>query len=626
MTKRNLLLVSLLLVFGLSASATGLPAATGISFDASPTFNEIRTEGQSEATGTLSIYYLGGASSIASGSTFVITYNEPIAELGTTTTYAVTVGGICGPTGQNVYSITSITHTVYPGSLYPTYTGTLGPGTLNTVTLTFSSPCTGLTTSSNALISIAVRVVANVLPVSWPIAATINPAVGGNSFSTITGQSSTYGFEVAETAPGPALSISFKEGPEQVLTCIGIKDDSGTPYDNDFSLYIVENWIDALTSHSDEYVLEADGYSTTGSGPTIVATNGSEILITLSGIPSGVGVAARWPYPCEDFSTKDPNYCAGGNLYFSDLAASGITGGMESFFYRIHSTNVSVVEGAYFGFKLWSHGPLPPNALTPQGYQIWATVSLTDNHQPSGDFGFSTLETATTDMPYFVTNEGAPFSVVEFSDCVTSLLFPYINAYWSGTGTAFANFGTGIDFANTTLDPFALPGTTNGTSYLYPNMESGSAVPQYGSCTFYFYPSTTTGTVKVASPDTTQTVTVTPGTPEVFITPVIPAGGSFAFDVASSVPGGAGKTGYAIAICNFQNAYGYAEIYDNYTLGSPTATLAYLAYVLPDPSFYPRSPAGDALGEEAGAPLNFNKKMLKFFMLNESGLCTRGRE
>ncbi len=67
-------------------------------------------------------------------------------------------------------------------------------------------------------------------------------------------------------------------------------------------------------------------------------------------------------------------------------------------------------------------------------------------------------------------------------------------------------------------------------------------------------------------------------------------------------------TGYAIAICGFQNAHGFAEIYDNYvnlaTTG-PTATLGYLADVLPDPAFYPRSPAGDLLGETAIAPLGF---------------------
>jgi hypothetical protein len=76
----------------------------------------------------------------------------------------------------------------------------------------------------------------------------------------------------------------------------------------------------------------------------------------------------------------------------------------------------------------------------------------------------------------------------------------------------------------------------------------------------------------------------------------------------------AGNTGYAIAICAFQNAYGFAEIYDNYGIGAPTATLGYLAYILPNPAFYHRSPAGDALGESAIAPYDINKYIEKLLM------------
>jgi hypothetical protein len=91
-----------------------------------------------------------------------------------------------------------------------------------------------------------------------------------------------------------------------------------------------------------------------------------------------------------------------------------------------------------------------------------------------------------------------------------------------------------------------------------------------------------------------------------YTTPSISAGGSFAFDVGATAKFQA-NTGYAIAICGFQNAHGFAEIYDNYinmATSGPTATLGYLADVLPDPAFYPRSPAGEGLGETAIAPLN----------------------
>jgi hypothetical protein len=126
-----------------------------------------------------------------------------------------------------------------------------------------------------------------------------------------------------------------------------------------------------------------------------------------------------------------------------------------------------------------------------------------------------------------------------------------------------------------------------------PTTAKGSAVPQSGSCTVFLYPANTSvGT-------------------QVFTTPNIPSGGSWAFDVASAVPGFAGNTGYAIAVCDFQNAYGFAEIYDNYGIGAPTATLGYESYILPDPTFYHRSPAGHALGEDAIAPVNMMELLQK---------------
>jgi len=255
------------------------------------------------------------------------------------------------------------------------------------------------------------------------------------------------------------------------------------------------------------------------------------------------------------------------------------------------------VEWATFGYKLWSHGPLLPN----QHYQITATIYLWDLN-PS---------TVPPDMPYFTLPEQPTISVVEFLDCVTKLLFPYINTFTT-SGTAFTHWDTGIDIANTTWDPFAW--TTTATSptcntltstpcYLYPDEWKGSAVPQNGSCTIYFYPANE-------------------GTTIVYTTPTISAGGSLGFDVAA--PSGAGvttsggvfynMTGYAIAICNFQNAYGVAEIWDNAGIGDPTSMYGYLAYVLPEPAFYHRSPAGDGLGESAIAPININHWILKLLM------------
>jgi hypothetical protein len=106
---------------------------------------------------------------------------------------------------------------------------------------------------------------------------------------------------------------------------------------------------------------------------------------------------------------------------------------------------------------------------------------------------------------------------------------------------------------------------------------------------------------------------------QTIVTGTIMAGGTTVFDVASAQPKFKGKQGYGIAICDFENAYGYAEIYDNYDIGAPTATLAYLPYIIPNPGLYPRSPAGEGLGGSAIAPIDIDKSLRKFLLYGNSG-------
>jgi len=136
----------------------------------------------------------------------------------------------------------------------------------------------------------------------------------------------------------------------------------------------------------------------------------------------------------------------------------------------------------------------------------------------------------------------------------TQLLVPYINTITGGSEPT-ENWGTTINIANTTKTPFAAGS---------PNYRA----PQSGTCTFYFYPATPTVTVPTV------------------VTPTIPSGGSYTLNV-NNVTEFAGNTGYAIATCNFLNAYGFAEVYDNYGIGAPTATMGYEVYILPSPGLSP---------------------------------------
>jgi hypothetical protein len=555
-----MLLVSLLLVFGLAATAPIIFASTGVVLAGTNNTNYfIRNEGDAEATGTISLSTTS-TGTIKSGSTIVISYNAPIANTGgSTPLFAVGItcigdfgAAICASGVQTAWSVDT-THKI--------------------LTLPINTDVILTTPTAGTQINVAVRVMAQGLAYNAEVIATVRTTYLYSTFPLTIAPLYPAPYELAQVGPGPATVATFKEGPAHVLTCIGAKDIDY--YDNDFALRLTESWPNALTSFSDEYNLENDSV-------VPAPSNGSNILITLSGIPDGMGVVTKDPYSCAEYPSG-PHGCPGGLLNISYVSNSGISGGVESFYYVVNTTNINVIENAVFDFKFWSQGPLPPN----QSFQITAQIDLVDG-SPS---------TAPDEMPYFTASEVTGLAVVDFSDCVTKLLFPYINAYQGPGSAPFSHFGTGIDFANTTWDPFAL--TATGGAYIYPDEAKGSAVPQSGSCTVYLYP---------ANEGTTQVVT----------TPPISAGGSYAFDVATAAPKFAGSTGYAIAVCNFQNAYGFAEIYDNFGgpvgTAAPGATLGYLAYIIPDPAFYHRSPAGDALGESAIAPINLDKLWRKLFM------------
>jgi hypothetical protein len=179
---------------------------------------------------------------------------------------------------------------------------------------------------------------------------------------------------------------------------------------------------------------------------------------------------------------------------------------------------------------------------------------------------------------------------VDFSECQTVLLYPYVT---DGYG-----YDTGITVSNTTMDPFM---ETTPVDWA-PTYGNGSAVQQTGPCYVYVY----TGGVETEFP----------------IGPIGP-GSSLSFYLSSKV---AGANGYAIAVCEFQNAHGQATI--QYLPGDQPGFFGafetgYLADVLPNPAFYHRTPAGDALGETAIAPYNLLKRLTWQFIKGPCVNCTK---
>ena len=160
--------------------------------------------------------------------------------------------------------------------------------------------------------------------------------------------------------------------------------------------------------------------------------------------------------------------------------------------------------------------------------------------------------------------------IINFSQCVTYLLFPYLNC------GAYLNWTTAIAIANTTRD--------DGVFGL-----SGGAVEQSGSVVLHAFPRS----IPAADGSSGRV-------PEAMVVEVatsLAAGDTVSFTCSQGML--AGFEGYAIARAGFRHAHGVAIILINSPRGaSLDVAHGYLALVIPDPEFGgQRAPAsGESLG------------------------------
>jgi hypothetical protein len=585
MTKRNLLL-SLFLVLGLVAMAPSAMASQWIA-GANTRATNGRVEGFDEATGQVTLAISNGGP-VPSGAYFLIQYNLPIAELASVT---VTCTGSNGSGVNGNTTLTSIWKNGCGSSLAAPVLANASTVKIEFANNTPSNLWT-FATGDQSEIAVTVRVNATgASPLPFDVFATVTAYTPNPTYQVSLSYVNSSSGLLVLIISGPSLYLSG--GPMDVLTCIGVK--CVASYSKTLDLLVAEEFQWALTSESAEMLIDPDIGVVYTNSPLSAEwssniTNGSEFTITFSGVPASMGMAVDTADIAAGNCGVTPTSMGGACANTPTLAVAVISAvsvsapdaaGYISFEFQVDTIDNSQAESLVIPIKMWSHGPLPPGE-SPN--HITATINFTPNPP-------------TTDRPWFVpTAVSTITNAVNFYDCVTNLLFPFVTNIMAGGGTAWNNLGTSLFISNTTADPF----NTTGAVLASPQEVEGAAVPQSGACTFWLFPNL----------DSTKwdgkAGVVAAYTPAVTVQP----GATFGFDMGS-VTAFAGQTGYIFAQCGFQNAHGVEMISDNYGLGEPGYAATFEAIVIPTVEFYHRSPAGDGLGETAIAPLAVDKMIQK---------------
>lgn len=564
MTKTRLLLVGLLLVVGLGVMA---PSATAIVSGASY-FNVnqvaywVRSNGGAEAMGPITLTFASGAGTVDGKETLTVTYTQPI--VGASSISTADIAKFCFDDAGNAFcSAQTLTAS---GS-----------------TLTFVNGNAPIENLLGKTITIyGVRVNAIGLPVSSYITATVTALLdhidplyfGPPPLNPITISGLQVGY-VAGQAVSVIAPVNCATGElisaNSMLTCETFEayehrkgNGGGSP---GFSVFIIENYSGAWTALSDELQ-----YAPFAPNPGKLVTNGSDMSVTITGIPNGVTVTPT--------SIDVPSGCTTCNETWEPLP-SAYTGTVwndsHTFDFILATTVHNEIESVIFDFAISTSG-----LITPDDPPMKVIVQL--------DPPTTSTTTAPGGLyPWFYypsegpgsSEAGTPTNVFLFVDCQTALLFPYVTNYTSGeAGGALGNWDTFLNIANATSDPW------------YPG--KGSAIPQDGACTFYAYGAGLQGASYTGPVE---------ATPIIWTGPVQLSGGEFGTDLGATPA--AGITGaYIIAVCNFLNATGYAQVTNNVGLGDWEVMSSYLAYVIPNTNVKSRALAGDNIGEFAITPVN----------------------
>jgi len=247
----------------------------------------------------------------------------------------------------------------------------------------------------------------------------------------------------------------------------------------------------------------------------VVAANPNAVLVVNENSPSNGAVPA-----VTQSGTSGPS-----SSIQLPIAPVTINGGSGTAVWEVVQQNPSFLDSFGFGVYVSYTAAAATNSPTPGSLTVTMSFAPTPT---GGQFTASTgsAASATLTIPRFSDALDQTKTIATISLCTTALLFPYV--------TNINGFDTGMVLANTTTDVF------------------GTAAQQR-TCQIFFY----------SAPTATAT----------FTTPNIVSGSVYA-NLASQMD--AGFNGYAIAVCNFQLAHGFAFISD---VGARNLAMGYLALI-----------------------------------------------
>jgi len=323
---------------------------------------------------------------------------------------------------------------------------------------------------------------------------------------------------------GGAVAGQTDETAIQVFTNGNVTDDSA-------SFIVSEGFAGAWRSEDQN---EIDCGGSTADCASVVA---SQVRHTVSGIPSGATINWDVVFPTGSALTT--------------TATSGTltpnSSGVATFTLAFATTNMAAVESYQVNFDL-NPEPLttPPTAggitVTATMFPVPPTSSTNANALATGDL-----------VPTYTATEVGPLTVGSIVAANTTLLITY--------ALRQTPFDTGIQIANTTLDPFG-PG-------------GGGATPTAGNLVFDFFPRNPAGGAGTPFQLVTSSATVFGG---LSADGSLAPGGSFVAllsEILSRTTFTGDFSGYIFVRANFLNAHGTATISDfrTYSLSANVLTM-----------------------------------------------------